>query len=281
MRTAIAPAKVNLYLHVGPPNADGRHAVSSLAVFADVGDTIAVERAATASLEVTGPFAGEVGEAPDNLITRALMLARAAPMKVRLHKTLPVASGLGGGTSDAATALRLALELDPDLTRERIEAAARALGADGTLCLHGEASISEGEGELLSPAPGLPPLHAVLVNPGVPSPTGAVYRAYDDGGGAFSAQRPDLPDRFGDLEAVIAVLTAARNDLEAPAARLEPRIGEAIDVVRGRSEVRFARMSGSGATVFGLCEDQAAARAAAHRISATQPDWWVVPTVLK
>lgn len=280
MRSERAPAKINLYLHVGPARADGRHDISSLAVFADVGDTVSAALAGTPSLDVGGRFADQVGPNPDNLITRVLALAGAAPMAVRLDKQLPVASGLGGGTADAGAALRLALGLDAGLTPARIEEAARKLGADGLLCLRAKAAIAEGEGERLCPAPRLPELHAVLVNPGVPSSTAAVYRAYDEGPGAFSAQRPGLPAQIDSLDALLEILRATRNDLEGPAMRLEPRIGDARAVVSATEGVLFARMSGSGATIFGLCADASDAAAAADAIRAMTQDWWVVPTRL-
>lgn len=275
-----APAKVNLFLHVGGPGPDGRHPVCSWAVFADVGDQIEAESASAHALSVGGRFAQAVGADADNLIARALQAAGAPPMSVRLDKRLPVASGLGGGSSDAGAALRLARRLFPDLAEADVQRAAQSIGADGPLCLAARSSIAEGEGERLSEAPDMPPLHAVLMNPGVASPTGAVYRAYDEGDGAFSADRPAMPARFSCVGEVVGFLKGTRNDLEAPARRLTPEIGDALDAMTGAPGVLFTRMSGSGATVFGLFENAASAAQAAGRLNAVRPGWWVQACVL-
>ena len=271
----LAPAKINLFLHVGAPRPDGRHPVRSLAVFADFGDRLHAEPAERFSLDVTGPFAAGVGPAEDNLITRALRAVGAPPMAVRLDKQLPVASGVGGGSSDAGAALRLAGRLTPGLSQTDLEAAALGLGADGLLCLRARTCIAEGEGEVLSPAPAMPELPAVLVNPGVACPTDAVYRAYDAGPGRFEADRPDLPEGFATPADVAAFLAARRNDLEAPAIGLQPVIGEVLTALRHRPQTLLARMSGSGATAFALCADAAAAEALAADLAFDHPSWWV------
>ncbi|WP_296815242.1 4-(cytidine 5'-diphospho)-2-C-methyl-D-erythritol kinase [Brevundimonas sp.] len=273
--TELAPAKVNLFLHVGPPRADGRHPVCSLAVFADIGDTLEARPADSFSLETIGPFASEVGATSDNLVTRALAAVGAPPLAVRLEKLLPVASGLGGGSSDAGAALRLALRLSPDLGPEVAEAAARGLGADGLLCFRARTSLAEGEGEVLLDAPVLPVLPAVLVNPRMECPTGAVYRAYDEGPGRFVADRPSMPGSFETPGAVAAFLSSQRNDLEGPAIGLRPGIRDALDVLRRAPQSLLARMSGSGATVFALCADLASARQLADDVASAHPHWWV------
>ena len=284
--SALAPAKVNLFLHVGPVDADGYHPLASLVAFADVGDGLTVAPAPRLSLDVSGPFASGLEDGQgDNLVLRALTaLGRAAgigdpPLAVRLDKRLPIAAGLGGGSSDAGAALKLArdalgLALDDD-TLARIAA---EIGADGPMCLHARTAWAEGRGDVLTFEPRLPPLHAVLVNPGVPSPTGAVYRAYDAGPSA-AADRPAPPADWS-VSVVIDWLAHQRNDLQAPAVGLSPAIGQALSAVAATPGVALARMSGSGATVFGLCSDQAAARDAARRIAADHPQWWVVPCVL-
>ena len=272
-----APAKVNLFLHVGRAGDDGRHPLCSLVVFADVGDTVTAQPSDRFTLQVEGPFADQTGPADDNLISRALVLAQAPAMQVSLTKRLPGAAGLGGGTSDAGAALRLAGRLFEDLALDRLEAAARLLGADGLMCLRAVSCLAEGEGEVLTPAPALPVLPAVLVNPGTPSPTGAVYRAYDEGVGAFRAERPQMPPSFESVDAVASFLEAQRNDLEAPAIRLAPEIATAISAVGREPDARLVRMSGSGATVFGLFASDAAAAAAAARLEARYPSWWVRP----
>lgn len=275
--SAFAPAKVNLFLHVGPKADDGYHPICSLMAFADVGDTVAVQGAEQPEFEVTGPFAGPL-DGHDNLVVRAAELLLATvrgprpPLRLILDKRLPVAAGLGGGSSDAGATLRLlrdALELGtPD---EMLEAIAGQLGSDGVACLWGRTVIAEGRGELLSPAPAMPTLDAVLVNPRVPSPTGEVYRAY--GGGA--ADRPHLPERLDSAEEVAAWLSLCRNDLEAPAVALNPVIGEVLETLAGEPETLLARMSGSGATCFALCAGDIEAEGLAERLGSMRPDWWV------
>jgi 4-diphosphocytidyl-2-C-methyl-D-erythritol kinase len=277
---AFAPAKVNLYLHVAPPGAAGMHPLSSLMVFADVGDRIRLEPAPALELAVTGPYGGAVGEVSDNLVLRAARaLAEAvggAPPAGRLvlDKQLPVAAGLGGGSSDAGAVLRLlgsVLKADESM----LEQVAARLGSDGPACLRGAPVIAEGLGERLSPAPRLPVLHAVLANPGVGSSTPAVYRAYDAAGAKGRADRPELPEAFDDVHAVAEAMTRWRNDLEAPAIALNPAIGEALALLRAQPESLLARVSGSGATCFCLCADADEAAAAASRLASLRPTWWV------
>lgn len=280
--SALAPAKVNLFLHVGPPGEDGYHPLASLAVFADVGDRVAVERADEFSLETSGPFAGAITGGP-NLIETALdALARSVGRErlglcVRLDKRLPVAAGLGGGSSDAATVMKLARNvLGLDLDDGALARIAAPLGADMAMCLNGRAVIAEGIGERLSPAPRLPDIHAVLANPGVPSATGAVYRAYD------AAPRTDVdvpaaPAGFRSVADLADWLKTTRNDLARPAIGLAPPIGQAVQAMAAAPGVLLARVTGSGATVFGLFEDGVAARTAAEGLSRAHPDWWIRP----
>lgn len=278
--TAVAPAKVNLFLHVGPPASDGYHPLASLVAFADVGDTVTLQVADAPAFAVEGPFAAALAGETDNLVTRALAhfsIAANRPdlaFAAGLDKRLPVAAGLGGGSSDAGAALRLANALTSrPLDEPALEAVAGTLGADGPMCLRAETAWATGRGDVLQPEPRLPALAAVLVNPGVPSPTGAVYRAYDaDVTGAADLPAPPADWR---VAGVIAWLAALRNDLEIPAVRLESRIGAALAAVRADPGVALARMSGSGATVFGLCPEPAAAAAAAARLQAAHPGWWV------
>lgn len=278
--TALAPAKVNLFLHVGPPASDGYHPLASLVAFADVGDTVTLQVADAPAFAVEGPFAAALAGETDNLVTRALAhfsIAANRPdlaFAAGLDKRLPVAAGLGGGSSDAGAALRLANALTSrPLDEPALEAVAGTLGADGPMCLRAETAWATGRGDMLQPEPRLPALAAVLVNPGAPSPTGAVYRAYDaDVTGAADLPAPPADWR---VAGVIAWLAALRNDLEVPAVRLEPRIGAALAAVRADPGVALARMSGSGATVFGLCPEPAAAAAAAARLQAAHPGWWV------
>lgn len=277
-----APAKVNLYLHVGAPAPDGYHPLSSLVVFADAGDRVTLGPADAPVFAVEGPFASALAGEGDNLVLKAVEAFGRAfgrpvpPLAIRLDKRLPIAAGLGGGSSDGAAALRLLARLFGERPDDaRLVDAAEALGADGPMCLRARPVVAEGRGERLSPAPRLPDLHAVLVNPGVPSPTGAVYRAYDEAPRAEGAARPPLPVGFETVEEVAAWLATTRNDLEPPAVRLNPEIGDALDRLRSEPEALFVRMSGSGATVFALCRDAMDARTLAERVSGERPAWWV------
>lgn len=269
---AFAPAKVNLYLHVGPLRPDGFHPVASLMVFADVGDALALEPSEAFGLRVTGPHAQEVPADESNLVLKA---ARALlhslgldppPARLVLDKQLPVAAGLGGGSSDAAAALKLLRDhLGVGLPDEALETLAADLGSDVAACVRGRAVIGEGRGELLRAAPSLPPLPAVLLDPGEASSTPAVYRAYDAMGAGGTADTPTLA-AMANVQAVAHALANTRNDLEAPAIALEPRIGEALERLRAQPEALFARMSGSGSSCFALCADDVAARALAARL---------------
>ncbi len=283
--TALAPAKINLFLHVGAVDADGYHPLSSLVAFADVGDRVSVESADRLSLAVDGPFGGGLGATDDNLILRALrQLGKACgvaepKLKVTLDKRLPIAAGLGGGSSDAGAALKLARDvLALDLDDAALETVAGVVGADGPMCLRMRTAWAEGRGDVLTDEPRLPPLPAVLFNPGVPSPTGAVYRAYD-AGPVRAADRPAPPQDWS-IAAVIDWLSAQRNDLEAPALALTPAIGAALSVVAATDHAALTRMSGSGATVFGLYPSDDAARSAARALSASHPEAWVKATQL-
>lgn len=280
----LAPAKVNLFLHVGALEADGRHPLCSLMVFADIGDRLTAQPAAGLELRIEGPFGAGLTAGSDNLVTRAAvaLLARVgamdAPIRLVLDKGLPLAAGLGGGSSDAGAALRLLRrELGLDLDDAALEAVAGELGADGPACLHGRPVIAEGRGERLGAAPRLPTLDAVLVNPGVDSPTGAVYRAFDEAGGASRPDRPALPAAFHDARGLAVFLAHCRNDLEAPAVSLNPVVGEVLRTLAQQAECLLARVSGSGATCFALCADGGQAENLAHRLRSLHPDWWVRP----
>lgn len=280
-----APAKVNLFLHVGPVDAEGYHPLASLVAFADVGDVVTVARAERSSLTVTGRFGSALAGEGDNLISRALRAleqvvgADMPPLAVVLDKRLPVAAGLGGGSSDVGAALKAARELLAlDLSDAALAEIAATTGADGAMCLHARAAWAEGRGEVLSFEPRLPPLHALLVNPGAPSPTGAVYHAYDAGPTAH-ADRP-APAADWSAATVIDWLAHQRNDLQAPAVALQPAIAEALQAVAALPEVRLTRMSGSGATVFGLFDSMAQAQAAGEALAQARPGWWIMPTTL-
>ena len=278
----LAPAKINLMLHVGPVAEDGYHPLSSLVAFADVGDGVTVEAADKLSLSVTGPFGAALAGEGDNLILKGLRaLGEAAEIgepkvKVTLDKQLPIAAGLGGGSSDAGTAILLtthllALEMD----QAGLEDVAGVVGADGPMCLRARTVWATGRGDVLSNEPRLPPLHAVLLNPGLPSPTGAVYRDYDR---APVSHAYDGGPSDWSLEGVVKWLKGQRNDLEAPALRVTPGIQAALDAMNAIPDALLTRMSGSGATVFGLFADADAAKRAEQALD--RQGWWVRATVL-
>lgn len=280
---AFAPAKINLFLHVGAPDADGYHPLCSLMAFADIGDRLTVQAADVPGFEVHGPFAAELAGEGDNLVLRAAraLMAKArgpqAPLMLTLDKRLPVASGLGGGSSDAGAALRLLREaLGLRVDDQELEAIAASLGADGAACLWGRPVLAEGRGERLSAAPGLPVVEAVLVNPRVPVSTAGVYRRFDADGAFGDVEPPPLPDAFESVEELAAWLSLMRNDLEAPAIAVAPEVGDVLALLAEEPETLLARVSGSGGTCFALCAGDLEADGLAARVSALQPDWWVM-----
>jgi 4-diphosphocytidyl-2-C-methyl-D-erythritol kinase len=282
MAEALAPAKVNLFLHVGAPEASGYHPICSLMVFADLGDRVSAAPADALAFHAVGPFAHAVGPAEDNLVLRAAraLIAEArrpvAGVSLTLEKFLPVASGLGGGSSDAGAALRLMRDgFLPQLDDAGLEAVAASLGADGAACLWGRPVIAEGRGERLSPAPGLPALDVVLVNPGVAVSTPRVYRALDASGVFGDVTRPRMPEAFESPQELAAWLATQSNDLEPAAVAVAPEVGAVLETLRDEPEVLLARVSGSGGACFALCADDIAAETLAERIEAMAPTWWV------
>ncbi|MEK9722837.1 MAG: 4-(cytidine 5'-diphospho)-2-C-methyl-D-erythritol kinase [Rhodospirillaceae bacterium] len=275
---APAPAKINLFLHVTGRRADGYHELDSLVVFADVGDRLEVAPADELTLEITGPRAAELDAGPDNLVMRAAMalatrLGAMPGARMRLEKNLPVASGIGGGSADAACAIKLLARLwGAHPGQHDLSGLALELGADVPVCLYGRPARMGGIGERVEAADGVPDLPAVLVNPGVHVATPAVFKARQ-GGFSAPASFADMPaDRAG----WIAALAGCRNDLEAPAMALAPAVTEVLDALAATGGVRLRRMSGSGATCFALYDDMAAAEAAAARLRDAHPDWWVM-----
>ncbi len=285
--SGFAPAKVNLFLHVGPLDADGYHPVASLMSFADVGDGLSLTPADAFCFGLEGEFAQALaGEDPaGNLVWRAaqrlLTRANAPPPRLRLtlDKALPVAAGLGGGSSDAGAALKLlrdTLELAVD--DDGLLGIAAELGADGPACLVARPIIGEGRGDRLSPAPAMPPLPTVLVNPRRPCSTGQVYRAFDALAAADSgADMPRLAETYDSVGSVVALLADCRNDLEPPALGVCPEIAQVLATLRAAPQTRLARLSGSGATCFALCDTSEEAEVLAADLSRQRPDWWVRP----
>ena len=283
-----APAKVNLTLHVlGRRPADGYHVLESLVAFAGAADRLTLRAGETLSLTVSGPTAGPAGPDADNLVIRAArnLEAKTPGLKLgafHLVKRLPVAAGIGGGSSDAAAALRLLACLNGlRLDDPAMVAAARETGADVPVCLDPRGRMMRGAGEDVGPALNFPALPAVLINPGVPVPTAPVFKALGLTVGQTlpGAFHPKIPADSA-RDTLLAALDPARNDLEGPALTVAPVIGECLSALRGQKS-RLARMSGSGATVFGLFEDRHAAAAAAKRLRAAHPDWWIAPTFLR
>jgi len=282
-RTGFAGAKVNLYLHVGPPGTGGYHPIDSLMVFADVGDVLTCEPAPAPAFTTCGAFSGAAPMDEANLVVRA---ARAvieaaggvAPgFALHLDKRLPVAAGLGGGSSDAAAALRLVNAWLPEpLAPARLHDLAAGLGADVPACLAAVPVVARGRGERLCAAPTLPVLHAVLVNPGAASHTGPAFAAYDRLPPPTRALDPDPPQAFATVETLAAwLIEHTRNDLEAPSRALTPEAGEAIDLLAASPLSLLSRMSGSGSTAFALCADAQQAQDLAAAIAVQRPDWWV------
>lgn len=273
---AFAPAKINLSLHVTGRRDDGYHLLDSLVVFADLGDRVRVTPGRGLRLTVTGPRAAEVPAGGDNLVLRAAALFADVDAAIELEKHLPVASGIGGGSSDAAAAMRALATLGyrPAGSAGAFAAATLALGADIPVCLAARPLRMEGVGEVLSRAPAMPPLGLVLANCGEAVPTRAVFATL---GGRFGPPMPRLlPHAFDDAAALAAWLAAdTRNDLEPPALTVAPEIGACLAALAALDGCLLARMSGSGATCFGLFADRAGAEAAAVALATAHPGWWV------
>jgi 4-diphosphocytidyl-2-C-methyl-D-erythritol kinase len=287
--TSRAPAKINLTLRVLGRRADGFHELESLCAFAGVHDLVSLDPSRPLGLTVDGPTAEATGPDSDNLIIRAARaLAERVPgMKLgafTLKKRLPVGAGVGGGSSDAATALRLLAELNGiPVSDPRVLEAAAATGSDIPVCLTPTARMFRGRGDEVGPPVPLPPLMSVLVNPGIHVATPAVFGALGLERGAPGPSRgaaTALPEGT-DLSGLIRYFDSDVNDLETPAQKVAPEIATVISAVRNAPACRFARMSGSGSTVFGLFENCRDASAAAKAIRGAHPEWWVKPTVLR
>ncbi|MGE4063207.1 MAG: 4-(cytidine 5'-diphospho)-2-C-methyl-D-erythritol kinase [Rhodospirillaceae bacterium] len=280
--SVFAPAKINLTLHVVGQRADGYHFLDSLVAFAGVGDWISVQRAAAISLEVTGPFAKDLSG--ENLVTRAAHYLAAATGRnegahIILEKNLPIASGIGGGSADAAAALMALSQLwDENLAQLADADVAANLGADVPVCLRRTPTFMRGIGEKLSPAPALPPAWLVLVNPLKPLVTRTVFAALKGG------RSEPLPEaRFAGLASAADLarcLADARNDLTAPACELMPEVAGILHALEGTPGCLAAQMSGSGPTCFGLYTDSAAAGAGAEALKRANPGWWTAAAPL-
>ncbi len=273
----MAYAKINLALHVRARNADGYHDIETLFAFAADGDRLTATPAETLSLSISGPFGAALAGEGDNLVLRAARSLQAAygvatGAALALDKRLPIASGIGGGSADAAAALRLLSRLW-DLPREdaRTTAIAASLGADVPACLISRSCRGTGRGDVLVEIddPELADMPLLLVNPGVAVPTGPVFAAWDGIDRGALVEGP-----------AIASALSGRNDLEAPARKLAPVIDALVALLRAQPGVRLARMSGSGATCFALFDDIAARDSADGAIAAAMPECWRLKTIL-
>jgi 4-diphosphocytidyl-2-C-methyl-D-erythritol kinase len=276
-----APAKVNLTLRVLGRRADGYHELESLVAFADVADRLALAPGRDLVLEVRGPNAAQAGADADNLVLKAAnalagLIAGLTLGAFALEKKLPVAAGIGGGSTDAAAALRLLARAN-NLAGDdpRIYAAARATGADVPVCLDPRTRLMRGIGEKLSGPLKLPPLDAVLVNPGVAVATKDVFAGWRPVAGPTASLDAAALAQLADPGQFLQFLHSQANDLETPAVALAPVIAEALAALRALPACAVARMSGSGATCFALMSSAAAAAAAAKTMQGKFPDWWV------
>jgi 4-diphosphocytidyl-2-C-methyl-D-erythritol kinase len=279
-----APAKINLTLEVGRPRADGLHPLQSVVVFADVGDIIEAADADALTLSVTGEFAEGLAADESNLVLRAARAlaahvggARGAALS--LEKNLPIASGIGGGSSDAAATLKALNQLWAlDLGAVTLAKIGASLGADVPVCLAGAPAFMSGVGEQVT-AISVPAMPAVLINPMQPLATADVYRAFDgmDLGDGFHARAAPHWANVGDAITDIALVG---NHLERPARSLMGQIDDILGLLQADNRVERAAMSGSGATVFALAASMEAAAAIADDVQQRRPDWWVADTLL-
>jgi 4-diphosphocytidyl-2-C-methyl-D-erythritol kinase len=279
-----APAKLNLFLHVGDKRADGHHDLESLVAFTLCGDEIHFEPDESISLSLSGPFGAQLSADEDNLALRAAMLLAEKTgirrgARVHLCKILPVASGLGGGSADAAAVLRGLVRLwEIDFDREGLGEVGASLGADVPVCIDSTTAWMEGKGERVCALPPLPKARVLLVNPGVPVPTAQVFTTLRErrGVGATPPQ-----GAFTDVYALAHFLRERTNDLEAPARAIAPIIGEVLQEIEKLPDVLLARMSGSGATCFGLFSDEEQVRGAGVVLRSRHPQWWIAETVFR
>lgn len=285
---ARAPAKINLTLHVQGRRDDGYHELQSLVAFAGVCDHLTLAPGDTLSLSVKGPTAQAAGDGADNLVLRAArnLADRVEGLKAgafALTKYLPVAAGIGGGSSDAAAALRLLARLNGiALDDPRLMEAARATGADVPVCLDPAARMMMGAGENLGPKLALPPIPTVLVNPRVPVETRLVFSelGLKPGQSYGFGKHPSIESGMG-TDALIAALKKGRNDLEDPAGVIARQVVAVLAVLGAARGAKFARMSGSGATCFALFGDRHQAARAARVIRRDHPEWWAKATLLR
>jgi 4-diphosphocytidyl-2-C-methyl-D-erythritol kinase len=284
-------AKVNLTLRVVGRRVDGYHDLESVVAFADCADRLSLTPGPKLNLTTTGPLARDCGETSDNLVFKAARLLgqRVPDLKLgefTLDKVLPVAAGIGGGSADAAAALRLLAQANNlALDDPRLIEVAELTGADVPVCLASRACVMTGIGETLLPL-SLPKLPCVMVNPRVPVATRDVFAALGLRNGELLVGASDViraaawPEAGASVEDWVEALAEGSNDLEAPATRIQPVIGEVLSALNATNGAWLARMSGSGATCFAIYENTAEAQRAAQKITLDHPDWWVHAGVL-
>ncbi len=283
-----APAKVNLSLHVGRVKDNGRHDLISLVTFADAdsADILEAEPSTHFSLGIEGPYTRDCGPARDNLVLQAARAMNSAldgnapALAFRLIKRLPCAAGIGGGSADCAAALRLIAHVHGEGGMELARAVAPALGGDVLACLISQPGLMTGEGERYEPMLGLPPLPAVLANPGALCPTGPVFQHFDEAGSTLREHPLPNAGRGRDTDFTTYLAADTENALQPPAITLVPDIQTTLSALAALPGARLTRMSGSGATCFALFDTMDAASAAAEALSETHPDWWVSATML-
>lgn len=284
----IAWAKLNLTLEVLGRRADGFHELRSLVAFAGVGDTVELEpQQGTIELRIEGPFAAALSSGDGvNLIIKAAEAAKAQMPgltfgRFRLVKTLPIAAGIGGGSADAAAALRLIARANAGASPGTIAAElAPQLGSDVAVCLGSEAALITGRGEIVSRVEGFPPCGVVLANPGLPLATADVYGALEAPPVPATPEPAPPPDFAGDFEKLIAYASPRGNDLEAAATELVPEIGTVLSALSGLDGARLARLSGSGPTCFAVFATPREALRAATVLAQSEPDWWIAASTL-
>ncbi|MGE0234917.1 4-(cytidine 5'-diphospho)-2-C-methyl-D-erythritol kinase [Methylocystis sp.] len=288
MLTTRAPAKINLTLHVLGRRQDGYHELESLVAFSGAGDMLSLVPNEALSLDISGPTSSAAGAGDDNLVLRAALRLSEEIIglrlgRFRLEKRLPVAAGIGGGSSDAAAAMRLLAKAnDLALDDPRIHEAARAIGSDVPVCLEPQARMMRGAGESLGVPIVLPPLPTVLINPGVPVATAPVFAALGlQPGASFGRAARIEIDAQPSAAELLAALAKCRNDLEDAACLQAPVIVDALAILRAARGCKLARMSGSGATCFALFATRRDAVRAARVIRAQHPGWWVKTAMLR
>ena len=288
MRWFRAPAKINLTLHVIGRRTDGFHNIESLVAFGGICDWLGFEPGGHLELEVCGPRALEAGAVEDNLVLRAAraFAARAPSLTIgrfRLIKRLPAAAGLGGGSADAAAALRaLAGANGLPMDDERLRAAARDTGSDVPVCLCPRARVMAGVGDQLGPPIALPRIFALLVNPRVAAPTKKVFEALGLAPGSQFKSAGSSPAASGaNSPLTLEALVSCRNDLEGGALSVAPEIAEVLERLSRLPDAKAVRMSGSGATCFALFDNRRGAARARAQIASERPEWWVKATVLR